>query len=121
MGNRHVPSHACQRFPERGGRGLYVIEQPQLTWIKPAGEMKAEERIAYRPRSEFEKSDLALNSDPRCRVLNRLDAQIRLSQERFKIAGPGIAEPLFVGLHAEIELVPVMNADDLKKGLGAVA
>lgn len=34
---------------------------------------------------------------------------------------PGIAEPLFVGLHAEIELVPVMNADDLKKGLGAVA
>src|SRR3954453_15026316 len=87
MGNRHVPSHACQRFPERGGRGLYVIEQPQLTWIKPAGEMKAEERIAYRPRSEFEKSDLALNSDPRCRVLNRLDAQIRLSEERFKIAG----------------------------------
>ena len=34
---------------------------------------------------------------------------------------PGIAEPLFVGLHAEIELAPVMNADDLKKGLGAVA
>ena len=34
---------------------------------------------------------------------------------------PGIAEPLFVGLHAEIELIPVMNADDLKKGLGAVA
>ena len=34
---------------------------------------------------------------------------------------PGIAEPLFVGLHAEIELVPVMNAADLKKGLGAVA
>jgi len=34
---------------------------------------------------------------------------------------PAIAEPLFVGLHAEIELVPVMNADDLKKGLGAVA
>jgi len=34
---------------------------------------------------------------------------------------PGIAEPLFVGLHAEIELIPVMNANDLKKGLGAVA
>ena len=34
---------------------------------------------------------------------------------------PAIAEPLFVGLHAEIEFIPVMNADDLKKGLGAVA
>ena len=34
---------------------------------------------------------------------------------------PGIAEPLFVGLHGEIEFIPVMNADDLKKGLGAVA
>ena len=33
---------------------------------------------------------------------------------------PAIAEPLFVGLHAEIELLPVMNIDDLQKGLSAV-
>src|ERR687898_332174 len=33
---------------------------------------------------------------------------------------PAIAEPLFVGLHAEIELLPVMNADDLQKGLSAI-
>jgi hypothetical protein len=33
---------------------------------------------------------------------------------------PGIVEPLFMGINAEIELVPVMNADDLKKGLGTV-
>ncbi len=30
---------------------------------------------------------------------------------------PVIAEPLFMGLGAELELVPVMNPDDLKKGL----
>ena len=30
-----------------------------------------------------------------------------------------IAEPLFMGLSAEIEVVPAMNADDLKKDLGA--
>jgi hypothetical protein len=28
-------------------------------------------------------------------------------------------EPLFIGLNAELELVPVMNADDLRKGLKA--
>jgi hypothetical protein len=32
---------------------------------------------------------------------------------------PAIAEPLFLGLQAELELVPAMNADDLKKGLAA--
>jgi hypothetical protein len=32
---------------------------------------------------------------------------------------PAIVEPLFLRLGAEVELVPVMNADDLKLGLGA--
>ena len=32
---------------------------------------------------------------------------------------PAIAEPLFMRLSAEIEVVPAMNADDLKKDLGA--
>jgi hypothetical protein len=30
---------------------------------------------------------------------------------------PTIAEPLFAGLHARLQLLPVMNADHLKKGL----
>jgi hypothetical protein len=34
---------------------------------------------------------------------------------------PIIAEPLFAQLHAEIELLPVMNAADLQKGLSATA
>ncbi|MGZ5850753.1 MAG: hypothetical protein ACXWJN_09240 [Methyloceanibacter sp.] len=32
---------------------------------------------------------------------------------------PAIVEPLFLGLGAEVELVPVMNAENLKLGLGA--
>ena len=30
---------------------------------------------------------------------------------------PSIVEPLFMGFNAEVDLLPVMNADDLKKGL----
>jgi hypothetical protein len=30
---------------------------------------------------------------------------------------PVIAEPLFIGLAAALEFVPVMNPDDLKRGL----
>jgi hypothetical protein len=32
-----------------------------------------------------------------------------------------IAEPLFANLHAEVELVPVMSGDDLKKGFEKVS
>jgi len=32
---------------------------------------------------------------------------------------PAIAEQFFIELHAEVTLTPVMNADDLKKGLEA--
>ncbi|MEV7405028.1 MULTISPECIES: hypothetical protein [unclassified Streptomyces] len=32
---------------------------------------------------------------------------------------PGIAEPLFDGLGAELEFQPVMNLDDLRKGFAA--
>ncbi len=31
---------------------------------------------------------------------------------------PQIAEPLFSGMNAKIDLSPVMNADDLREGLG---
>jgi hypothetical protein len=34
---------------------------------------------------------------------------------------PTIVEPLFTQLNASVDLTPVMNADDLKKGLGAFA
>jgi hypothetical protein len=34
---------------------------------------------------------------------------------------PEVVEPLFLNLHAATELTPVMNADDLRKGLGKVA
>ncbi|MBO2458918.1 DUF3303 family protein [Actinomadura violacea] len=33
---------------------------------------------------------------------------------------PSIAEPLFKALGAEIEIVPAMNLDDLRKGLAAL-
>ncbi|WP_406094573.1 hypothetical protein [Streptomyces sp. NBC_01013] len=33
---------------------------------------------------------------------------------------PSIAEPLFEGLGAKIEIQPVMNTDDMKKGLAAL-
>jgi hypothetical protein len=34
---------------------------------------------------------------------------------------PVIAEPLFQGPHAKVSFSPVMNLDDLRKGLGDVA
>jgi hypothetical protein len=30
---------------------------------------------------------------------------------------PSIAEPLFMGLNAEVEFIPVMNSEELKQGL----
>jgi hypothetical protein len=33
---------------------------------------------------------------------------------------PQIAEPLFLGLDAAVEFIPVMNADDLKRALSQV-
>ena len=34
---------------------------------------------------------------------------------------PVIAEPLFMGMHASITMLPVMNAEDLQKGLAEAA
>ena len=34
---------------------------------------------------------------------------------------PVVVEPLFIGLDADIQLIPVMNAQDLQAGLGQVA
>lgn len=34
---------------------------------------------------------------------------------------PALVEPLFSGLNAEVRLTPVMNAEDLRKGLGEAA
>ena len=34
---------------------------------------------------------------------------------------PSIAEPLFMGMNASLTMVPVMNTDDLKKGLEQAA
>ena len=34
---------------------------------------------------------------------------------------PAIVEPLFMGLNASITILPVMNADDLQKGLAEAA
>ena len=34
---------------------------------------------------------------------------------------PSIAEPLFLGLNASLTMSPVVNADDLQKGLAAAA
>ena len=43
----------------------------------------------------------------------------------FDLADPSqiveVVEPLFLNLNAATELVPVMNVDDLRKGLGKVA
>jgi hypothetical protein len=33
---------------------------------------------------------------------------------------PGLVEPFFMGLNAEIDITPAMTIDDLKKGLGAL-
>ncbi len=34
---------------------------------------------------------------------------------------PAIVEPFFMGVSASVDITPVMNADDLKKGLARIA
>jgi hypothetical protein len=34
---------------------------------------------------------------------------------------PPLVEPLFLGMNAQVRLTPVMNAEDLQKGLGEAA
>ena len=34
---------------------------------------------------------------------------------------PQVAEPLFMGLNAKIDMTPVMNADDVQQGMSRVA
>jgi hypothetical protein len=34
---------------------------------------------------------------------------------------PGLVEPFFMGMNADIEITPAMNFDDLKKGLSVLA
>jgi len=34
---------------------------------------------------------------------------------------PSLVEPLFAGLNAQVRLTPVMNAEDLQKGMGEAA
>jgi len=43
----------------------------------------------------------------------------------FDLAEPSqiveVVEPLFLNLNADVEIIPVMNGDDLRKGLGKAA
>lgn len=45
-------------------------------------------------------------------IFFELDDQARL---------PGINEPLFAKLYASVKIVPVLNRDDLRKGLGTLS
>jgi hypothetical protein len=74
-----------------------------------------------------EKSNTAINDGSLGKtmdsILNKLSK--RAGMIFFDMAEPSqiieAVEPLFLGLNATTELVPVMNADDLRKGLAKVA